>query len=731
MDIETTGPAVDINDTGGGDPEINFQISGTTTFSIGIDNSDSDKLKIGTTAPDASTSVTIDASQNVGIQNSSPDALLEVGSNSSADGDFLLMISGDRSWSFVQRGEDENANLALYTHADDKSFQIQSQDATDVAEFFTSNTDASCRAYLVPDGGRVGIGTTSASATLDVDGSAIFNESGAAVDFRVEGDTEANLLFVDASADRVGVGTATPATTLDVDGGLFVSNSRLVESGGTTFLQVGAARTTGSAQDFFIGDMYEATTVSDRKFMIKAGGNVGIGTVAPNTTLHLENTDATANAVEDMLTLTKETSGTPAAGIGVGIVFEIEDGLTVAEEQGRINVELDDVTEGAEDATMTFDINQNGTMTEIMRIEGTSGNVGIGTSSPSYTLDVNGTVQVYASSSGGSVMKWKSSDGARGFDLSVPPDGDLASPFIYSTGNAWRWTVDDINTLDINSNGLVTINEDGTSDQDFRVEGDTDTELLFIDASTDRVGISTTSPTHKLQVLGEACIGPTDMYESVLLGEHEIKLTNTGAAHFSFVNTNTNQLQVQNTSSNAPLGTAASNVIMTFASGGDVGIGMTNPSVELDVTGDIEYTGTITDVSDRRLKENFSSIDSVLTKIMKIKGLSYNMINDSLKTREYGVIAQDVQAVFPEIVTTVDPENGYLGVAYIQLIPVLLEATKEQQAIIEAQKKEIETQKAELDSKTSTNAEEIEALKAQVQQLLQLIQQQESVSIEE
>ena len=74
---------------------------------------------------------------------------------------------------------------------------------------------------------------------------------------------------------------------------------------------------------------------------------------------------------------------------------------------------------------------------------------------------------------------------------------------------------------------------------------------------------------------------------------------------------------------------------------------------------------------------------------MKIKGLSYNMINDSNKVREYGVIAQDVQAVFPEMVTTVDPENGYLGVAYIQLIPVLLEATKEQQAIIEAQKKEI------------------------------------------
>ncbi len=66
---------------------------------------------------------------------------------------------------------------------------------------------------------NIGIGTSSPSATLDVDGSAIFNESGAAVDFRVEGDTEANLFFVDASADMVGIGTSSPDKKLEVNGG--------------------------------------------------------------------------------------------------------------------------------------------------------------------------------------------------------------------------------------------------------------------------------------------------------------------------------------------------------------------------------------------------------------------------------------------------------------------------------------------------------------------------------
>jgi len=46
----------------------------------------------------------------------------------------------------------------------------------------------------------------------------VFNEQGVDVDFRVEGDTDTNLLFVDASTDRVGIGTATPQALFDVDG---------------------------------------------------------------------------------------------------------------------------------------------------------------------------------------------------------------------------------------------------------------------------------------------------------------------------------------------------------------------------------------------------------------------------------------------------------------------------------------------------------------------------------
>jgi hypothetical protein len=52
--------------------------------------------------------------------------------------------------------------------------------------------------------------------TLNTSGAVVFNDAGADVDFRVEGDTDANLLFVDASTDRVGIGTNTPSYTLDI-----------------------------------------------------------------------------------------------------------------------------------------------------------------------------------------------------------------------------------------------------------------------------------------------------------------------------------------------------------------------------------------------------------------------------------------------------------------------------------------------------------------------------------
>ncbi len=178
LDIETTGPAVDINDTGGGDPEINLQVSGVTTFSIGIDNSDSDKLKIGTTAPDASTRMTIDGSGNVGIGTSTPSSLVEI--SSGTDGDAVLTLSADTDNNNdadnpgIELSQDggvitgfialEGSSGTKATNTLGNSFIIGSETGSTI-QWVTSDD-----VKMTLSGSYLGIGTTSPAATLHVEG---------------------------------------------------------------------------------------------------------------------------------------------------------------------------------------------------------------------------------------------------------------------------------------------------------------------------------------------------------------------------------------------------------------------------------------------------------------------------------------------------------------------------------------------------------------------------------
>jgi hypothetical protein len=115
-------------------------------------------------------------------------------------------------------------------------------------------------------------------------------------------------------------------------------------------------------------------------------------------------------------------------------------------------------------------------------------------------------------------------------------------------------------------------------------------------------------------------------------------------------------------------------------SGQYVGIGTTIPNVALDVIGSIEYTGTITDVSDISVKENIVSVEYGLNKILSMRPVYFNMIGNT--DPEIGFIAQEIQPILPEAVKVVDPEKGLLGIDYLELIPITVKAIQEQQEMI-------------------------------------------------
>lgn len=115
-----------------------------------------------------------------------------------------------------------------------------------------------------------------------------------------------------------------------------------------------------------------------------------------------------------------------------------------------------------------------------------------------------------------------------------------------------------------------------------------------------------------------------------------------------------------------------------------VGIGTNNPSEKLHVNGNVSAAAYYY-TSDIRLKDNVSFLENSLSKILQLDGISYTL--QSTKEYKLGFSAQELQKIYPELVK--EGNDGYLSIDGTGLIAPLVEAIKEQQAMIESQQKEI------------------------------------------
>ncbi|WP_083206421.1 tail fiber domain-containing protein [Stappia indica] len=521
----------------------------------------------------------------------------------------------------------------------------------------------------------------------------------------------------------------------------------------------------------------------------KTNIRLGIGTATPS-----ESVDVTGVVTADGLTLKSVAADPPlSSSLGLGDLADVDtsgaaDGLILKYNGGT------STWEAASDAT-------GGGGSSLWTAAGSdiyydSGNVGIGTTNPTYKLDVNGTVRIGPYSELGSTRLYVSDD-ALGRAISILSYDGNGAGVIGTTGEAGadngfvlnayrgggkisfqvngteRMRVTNVGNVGIGTTSpasalhVVGAENDGTNAA-LRVQSGT--QIMILDGneidtigSTNtlsvqgnnagnvtlvngggKVGVGTTNPTEKLTVSGNlsvADISSTQAQFDIINssgngiaingsnGNVDIggtaapnKLTVTGPGDITAANTGGGLLLQDNAGTasgwklrldvnemqSANNGNAASFTINPF--GGNVAIGSASgSSANLTFVGSSTTcaigngTGNTSCTSDRRLKDNVQPLDGALVKIGALKGVTFVWKKEP-GIRRIGLIAQNVERVFPEVVET-DAETGMKSVAYASLVAPLVEAVKELKA-------DNDTLRSEHDAALRALRAELDALKS-------------------
>ena len=239
----------------------------------------------------------------------------------------------------------------------------------------------------------------------------------------------------------------------------------------------------------------------------------------------------------------------------------------------------------------------------------------------------------------------------------------------------------------------------------------TDFGHLLLDPQNSNVGINIADPDAKLHVAGD-----------------RLRLSSSVDVN-KFIQLRTDGTQLDLDVVGGDLQINADNSVVMGLGPTQVGIGTSDPTEELDVDGNVRIravgsgafqsalnltsTGVLTtQTSDRRLKKNITKIQEPLAKTMALKGVRYQWKDTSESEPRIGLIAQEVEAVVPELVFT-NAVDGFKGVRYQEVVALLIEAIKKQQASIDQLKEENIDQRQEnklLDDRINQTEQKMEAL---------------------
>jgi hypothetical protein len=660
------------------DNNILFRTAGDTKFRIWQDGN-ADYLYIRDD-DNATNMVTFKKGGNVGIGTTSPAAKLDVNGDAIVRGNVGIngATSIDSPLDIAAASTGNNALFQKWYYspnAETYNLQLKQTVSSGVVRYNFSmvNNSTAYNDVLVLDRGNVGMGITTPSdgdltmgtpklhvaaagtsgtfnlaarfqsSTSDADntGTSILinslNDRGLLIKAgRKDGDREVAYFDVVSSAgnttnmltmgrfgdDRfVGVGTATPAAKLHIRD----------QSQSISYMKMSAASNDAN-YGFF---KFQDNTVNTGRLIIgttygynveKTGitvynGNVGIGTLSTSQKLTVNGTIMSTGASNPTLILQDTTHSD----------------ITIKGDSGIFSVTNQSV---GQNITMLY-----------------NGNIGIGTTSPTSKLQINGLLQaeginslyigtLTAGSSTGwyRAMEWTGSSRG-GSVICLSTTGGSFGPVTYvikaykTYGNPAG-----ANTLKLEqygTNAYLTA---------ARITWDSEASKAFVEVYKNVTGSM-----------------PLSMFQDKLLGYDATSTVLTGTA-------STGGGQVLEQLNFVSEGTTMEKLLISdsIAVGGIVN---STTAGRIDAANDVVAFST----SDIRLKDNIKSIDKALDKVNSIQGIEFDWIEKEEvhgnSGHDIGVIAQEIEEILPDVVTTRD--NGYKAVKYEKIVPLLIEAIKD------------------------------------------------------
>ncbi|PCI28450.1 hypothetical protein COB55_03855, partial [Candidatus Wolfebacteria bacterium] len=596
----------------------------------------------------------IDSSGNVGIGTTSPSQLLEV-SGSSPQISWLNTASSNKLWKIGMSGNDlrltetgvadvmsleAGGQVGIGVTSPDELLHVE-KDQADGTIIHVENESTSDLAFagadFKSDGSAGFLYNYGSGYSANIFGTTRANSfvlaSQGTDDLRIGSIGDANLIFGQNNLEvmridtdgQVGIGTAAPNRLLT----LFQNTGTVTNITPLRIQNDGAGDSgiqfqVGGAQDWSIGidnsdsDSFKIAPSNDisdglEVITILTGGNVGIGTSSPANPLSIE------SAASDLLNLNNSNNESTFSGgaTKVGIDARIGDDNFIGSLDFRHNV----TDSTATDFVIRLDAGSNSNNDRFF-IDGDSGNVGIGTSTPGALLQVTGASaeQHITSTSGdssliigdknvatfGLKLRYDTSEGDVYFDNQYDNNsGDIFFRTKTSGTPVDALTITGAGNIGIGSTtpwALLAVNPNGISGPSFVIGSSTKTD--FVVTNGGNVGIGIAAPSFALEVVGDGSFS-TDLTigDDILLGDSllhtsdtdtfldfnddRIQLTAGGVNFMDIHETTQDILKINGDAADIDLlvsASGATNALFVEGSSGNVGIGNTAPGRELEVS---------------------------------------------------------------------------------------------------------------------------------------------------